>query len=77
MYKQENKDHYLYYAQDGWWVGPEVGVQEGSIHAKSAALTPDQVTETWQEQQDGRWEEVQDLSVEWDGVHRQQIQILN
>ena len=67
MYKHEKNDHYMYYAEDSWWVGPEVGVQEGSIHAKSVGLTPEHVTETWQERHDGEWEESGDMSVQWEG----------
>ena len=67
VYKHEEKDEYLYCAKDGWWVGPNMGDEEGTIHVKSSAMTPNKVTETWQEQQDGKWEVSEDISAEWEG----------
>jgi hypothetical protein len=45
-------DHFMYYSDDKeWWVGDrenmEAGRDEGWMYVDSAALTPDQVTETW------------------------------
>ena len=60
-YKLVGKAVFLYYGTDrGWWIGDDTSEDAGSWFVTSAALTPDRITETWEE-----WEHA---TTRWAGV---------
>ena len=67
VYKHSGEDYFLFYIYSYWMIGPTVGDDAVEIRARSAACTPDLVTETWEEVDDNcTWVQTH-LTVEWPG----------
>ena len=64
-YKLVGKERFLYYGTNGmWWISPDTSKDAGWWKATSKALTPDRITETWEEtDSDRKWHPVASAKV--------------